>query len=308
MSAAGTVITTRLPFKTVASFTQALRQFATPLRELLVENAMKILKYAAAALSILVAASSAQAGTKFVVGATAVPHAEILEFVKPIVAEEGLDLDIRVFSDYIQPNAQLVSKQLDANYYQYRPFLNDYNRERGTNLVPIVPVHVEPFVAYSTKIKSVDQLKDGATVAIPNDPVNGGRGLLLLQKLGLIKLKGKAELETPEDPLPTPKDILENPKHLKITELESALLPRALEQVDLGALNGNYVLESKLDLDKSLYIERGQDGKNIWGEYLVVRPEDKERAEIKILAKALNSDATREFIKTRYKGQIYPAF
>lgn len=269
---------------------------------------MKIWTLLTAALSTVAAVTTAHAGTKFVIGATAVPHAEILEFIKPIVAKEGVDLDIRVFSDYIQPNAQLVSKELDGNYYQYRPFLNDYNRERGTNLVPIVPVHIEPFVAYSTKITSVDQLKDGATVAIPNDPVNGGRGLLLLQKIGVIKLKGKPELESPEDPLPTLKDILENPKHIKITELESALLPRALEQVDLAALNGNYVFESKLPLEKSLYIDRGQDGRNIWGEYLVVRPEEKDRADVKIIAKALNSDATREFIKAHYQGQIYPAF
>lgn len=262
---------------------------------------------AAAALALL-GSAAAQAGQKLVVGATAIPHAEILEFVKPIVAKDGVDLDIRVFSDYIQPNAQLVTKQLDANYYQYRPFLNDYNRERGTNLVPIVPVHVEPFVAYSTKVTAIDQIKDGATVAIPNDPVNGGRGLLLLQKVGLLKLKGKPDLETPEDPLPTQKDILENPKKLKIVELESAILPRALSEVELAALNGNYVLEAKLDVNKSLYIDRGQDGRNVWGEYLVTRPENKDDAPIKILAKALNSDATRDFIKTRYQGQIYPAF
>lgn len=270
---------------------------------------MKFVKtLGALAAALVLAASPLQAAQKLIVGATAIPHAEILEFVKPIVAKEGLDLDIKVFSDYIQPNVQLVSKQLDANYYQYRPFLNDYNRQRGTNLVPIVPVHVEPFVAYSTKITAIDQIADGATVAIPNDPVNGGRGLLLLQKVGLLKLKGKPELETPEDPLPTLKDIVENPKNLKIVELESAMLPRALSQVDLAALNGNYVLEAKLDVAKSLYIERGQDGKNIWGEYLVTRPEDKDRPEIAILAKALNSDATRDFIKTRYQGQIYPAF
>src|SRR5207237_410445 len=149
--------------------------------------------------------------------------------------------------------AQLVSGQLDANYYQYRPFLNDYNKQRGTDLVPIVPVHVEPFMAYSSKIIAIDQHKDGATVAIPNDPVNGGRGLLLLQKVGILKLKGRPELETPEDPLPTLKAITDNPKHLKIVELESAMLPRALSQVDLGALNGNYVLEAMLDVNKSLY-------------------------------------------------------
>ena len=270
---------------------------------------MRLLKFiASATVSAVLFTASAVAGEKLVVGATAIPHAEILEFVKPIVAKQGVDLDIRVFSDYIQPNAQLVEKQLDANYYQYRPFLNDYNRERGTNLVPIVPVHVEPFVAYSQKITAVDQLADGATVAVPNDPVNGGRGLLLLQKIGLIKLNGKAELDTPEDPLPSQADIIDNPKHLKIVELESAILPRALSQVDLAALNGNYVFEAKLDISKSLYIDRGQDGKNIWGEYLVTRPENKDDKAIQILAKALNSDETRQFIKDHYQGQIYAAF
>lgn len=270
---------------------------------------MKIIaKLAAAAVLISSFTLGAHAQDKLVVGATAVPHAEILEFVKPIVAKQGLDLDIRVFTDYIQPNAQLASGELDANYYQYRPFLNDYNRQRGTNLVAIVPVHIEPFVAYSTKITSLDQLADGATVAIPNDPVNGGRGLLLLQQIGLIKVKGKPVLTSPDDTLPTIKDITENPKNLKIVELESAMLPRALSKVDLGALNGNYVFEAKLDVNKALFADRGQDGYKVWGEYLVTRPELKDDPRIQILAKALNSDATRQFIVDHYKGQIVPAF
>lgn len=265
-------------------------------------------KFLALAAAFALTASPAVAGETLVVGATAVPHAEILEFVKPIVAKEGVDLDIRVFSDYIQPNAQLVAGQLDANYYQYRPFLYDYNREHKTDLVAIVPVHVEPFVAYSTKIKSLDELKDGAKVAIPNDPVNGGRALLLLQKLGLITVKGKPELEKPDDPLPTLKDVTANPRHLDIVELESAFLPRALSEVDLAVLNGNYVLEAKLDIEQSLFIEKGQDGRNIWGEYLVTTPANVDKPAIKILAKALNSDETRQFILDRYKGQIFPAF
>jgi len=235
-------------------------------------------------LAILAAAALAAVGAPslasetLIVGATAVPHAEILEFVKPIVAKEGVDLDIRVFSDYVQPNAQLVSGELDANYFQYRPYLIDFNRQQGASLVPIVPVHIEPFVAYSTKIDSLDKLPDGAKVATPNDPVTAL------------------------------KDVTENPKKLDIVELESAFLPRALSEVDLGVLNGNYVFEAKLDIAKSLYIERGQDGRNIWGEYLVTRPENKDDADIAILAKALNSDATRKFIEERYHGQVFPAF
>ena len=271
-------------------------------------KSMTLRSMALAATLALGLTQTAQSAETLVVGATAIPHAEILEFVKPIVAKEGLELDIRVFTDYIQPNAQLVSGELDANYYQYRPFLNDYNKQRGTNLVPIVPVHIEPFVAYSTKITSVDQLAEGATVAIPNDPVNGGRGLLLLQKLGLIKVKGKDVLTSPEDPLPTIKDVVENPKNLKIVELESAMLPRALSEVDLGALNGNYVFEAKLDISKAILADRGQDGYNVWSEYLVTRPETKDDPRVKILAKALNSDETRKFIQEHYKGQIVAAF
>lgn len=269
---------------------------------------MKLLKTLGLVAGLFGLTTTAQAEETLIIGATAVPHAEILEFVKPIVAKEGLILDIRVFSDYVQPNTQLVSGELGANYFQYRPYLNDFNKEHGTALVPIVPVHVEPFVAYSTKITALDQLANGAKVAIPNDPVNGGRAILLLQKLGLITVSGKPELETPEDPLPTLKDITANPKNLEIVELESAFLPRALNEVDLGVLNGNYVFEAKLDISKSLYIEKGDDGRNIWGEYLVVRPENKDDAAIAILAKALNSDETRQFILDRYQGQVFPAF
>lgn len=153
--------------------------------------------------------ASVHANEKLTVGATPVPHAEILEFVKPTLAKEGVDLDIKVFTDFIQPNQQLALKNLDANYYQYRPFLDDYNKTRHTDLVPVVGVHIEPFGAYSTKIKNIAELKDGATVSIPNDPVNTGRALVLLHEAGLIKLKD------PGNTLATQRDIVENPKHLK---------------------------------------------------------------------------------------------
>lgn len=254
-------------------------------------------------------ASAAQAADTVVIGASATPHAVVLEHIKPVLARQGVNLKIRVFSDYVQPNVQLVNKNLDANYFQYRPFLNEFNQKRGTQLTAVAPVHIEPFVAYSQKIKSLAELKDGATVAIPNDPVNGGRGILLLAKLNLIKLKpGFDQLKTPEDPLPGVRDIAENPKRLKIRELESAILPRALAQVDLAALNGNYVLEAKLDLKKSLYIEKGQDGANVWAEYLVTRPGEQNTPAIQKVAAALNSADTRQFILSRFKGEIYPAF
>ena len=174
------------------------------------------------------------------VGATQVPHAEILEVVKPQLAKEGVELDIKVFSDYVQPNLQLNDKQLDANFFQHKPYLESFNKDRKATLVPVALVHVEPFGGYSKKIKNVSELKDGATIAIPNDPSNGGRALVLLQKQGLVKLKD------PSNILATAADVIENPKKLKFRELEAAMLPRSLDDVDLALINTNYALEAGL--------------------------------------------------------------
>lgn len=206
---------------------------------------------------------SAMANETLLVGATPVPHAEILAFVKPVLAKEGVDLKIKVFNDFIQPNQQLAEKNLDANYYQYRPFLDDYNKNRHTNLVPVVGVHIEPFGAYSTKYKNLHDLPDGATIAIPNDPVNTGRSLVLLSEAGLITLKN------PQDPQSTEKDITANPHHFKIRPLEGAMLARALNQVDLAFVFANYALEAGIDTDKALIVEKG---KSLYVEYLVARP------------------------------------
>lgn len=242
---------------------------------------------------------NAFANETLVVGATPVPHAEILEFVKPVLAKEGVDLQIKVFTDFIQPNQQLALKNIDANYYQYRPFLDDYNKTRNTNLVPVVGVHIEPFGAYSTKIKNISELKDGATVSIPNDPVNTGRALVLLDEAGLIKLKD------PSNTLATPRDIVENSKHLKIRELEGALLARSVSQVDLAFVFANYALGAGIDTNSALIVEKG---KSLYVEYLVARPDNINDPGIQKLAKALNSDEVRQFILTRYKGQIAPGF
>ncbi|GLZ85611.1 hypothetical protein Pres01_16620 [Metapseudomonas resinovorans] len=253
----------------------------------------------AIAILAAVVAFSAQAGEKLVVGATPVPHAEILEFIKPTLAKEGVDLDIKVFTDFIQPNVQLAEKNLDANYYQYRPFLDEFNKSRHTNLVPVVGIHIEPFGAYSTKIKKLDELKDGASVAIPNDPVNTGRALVLLHEAGLIKLKD------PSNTLATQRDIAENPKKLKIRELEGALLARSVSQVDLAFVFANYALEAGIDTNSALIVEKGKD---LYAEFLVARPDNLQDPGLQKLAKALNSPEVRQFIVTRYKGQIAPAF
>ena len=251
------------------------------------------------ALAAVFAALSAHAGEKLVVGASPVPHAEILEFVKPELAKQGVDLDIKVFTDFIQPNVQLAEKNIDANYYQYRPFLDEFNKTRHTDLVPVVGVHIEPFGAYSTKIKQLSELKDGASVAIPNDPVNAGRALVLLDEAGLIKLKD------PSNTLSTTRDIAENPKHLKIRELEGALLARSVSQVDLAFVFANYALEAGIDTNSALIVEKGKD---LYVEYLVARPDNIQSPAIQKLAQALNSPQVREFILSRYKGQIVPGF
>lgn len=252
-------------------------------------------------LAILAAVLSlnAFANEKLVVGATPVPHAEILEFVKPVLAKEGVDLQIKVFTDFIQPNQQLSLKNIDANYYQYRPFLNDFNKPRHTDLVPVVGVHIEPFGAYSTKIKNISELKDGATVSIPNDPVNTGRALVLLAESGLIKLKDAS------NPQSTQRDIIDNPHHLKIRELEGAMLARSVKQVDLAFVFANYALEAGIDTNSALIVEKGKD---LYVEYLVARPDNIQDPGIQKLAKALNAPEVRNFILTRYKGEIAPGF
>ncbi|MGX5217345.1 MetQ/NlpA family ABC transporter substrate-binding protein [Pseudomonas sp. S9] len=245
------------------------------------------------------AAFAAQAET-LSVAATAVPHAEILEFVKPALAKEGVDLDIKVFTDYVQPNVQVAEKRLDANFFQHQPYLDEFNKSRGTKLVSVVGVHVEPFGAYSTKYKSLDELPQGATVVIPNDATNGGRALLLLEKAGLIKLKDSSNI------LATPKDVVENPKNIKFRALEAATLARVLTQVDLALINTNYALEAKLNPTKdALVIE---DSNSPYVNNLVAREDNKDSPAMQKLAKALNSPEVKAFIVEKYKGAIVPAF
>ena len=251
----------------------------------------------AAALSLT---SLAHANEKLVVAATPVPHAEILELIKPTLAKEGIDLEVKVFTDYVQPNVQVDQKRLDANYFQTLPYLKNFNEGKGTHLETVVGVHVEPFGGYSKKVKSLDELKDGATVAIPNEGSNSGRALLLLQKAGLITLKD------PTNALATPKDIATNTKNLKFKELESAMLPRVLDQVDLDMINTNYALEAGLNPAKDALVIEGSDSPYV--NYLVARPDNKNSDAIQKLAKALTSPEVKAFIEQKYKGAVLPAF
>ncbi len=253
-----------------------------------------------ATAALLAASLTAHAAETLSVAATPVPHAEILEFVKPQLAKEGVDLQIKVFTDYVQPNLQVAQKRLDANFFQHQPYLDEFNKSRGTDLVTVAQVHVEPFGIYSQKIRKLDEVREGAVVAIPSDATNGGRALLLLEKAGLIKLKDSANI------LATPKDIAENPKKLKFKELEAATLPRVLNQVDLALINTNYALEAKLNPTQDALLLEGKESP--YANILVARPDNKDSEAVQKLAKALNTPAVKQFIEEKYKGAVVPAF
>jgi D-methionine transport system substrate-binding protein len=243
---------------------------------------------------------SVSAQTHLSVAATAVPHAEILEHVKPALAKDGVILDVKVFTDYIQPNVQVAEKKIDLNFFQHQPYLDEFNKNKGTNLVSVAPVHVEPYGAYSKKVTKVADLPKGAIIAIPNDPSNGGRALVLLEQNGLIKLKDSKNI------LSSVRDIVENPKGFKIKELEAATLPRILGQVDLALINTNYAIEAKLVPTRdALFIENSQSP---YANLLVSRPDNKDSEAVKKLVAALHTADVKKFIESKYKGAVVPAF
>jgi len=245
--------------------------------------------------------SAAKESKTIKVGATAVPHAEILEQVKPILEKQGITLEIVEFNDYVQPNIALNDKELDANYFQHEPYLKNFVKEHPEcKLVNAAGIHIEPMGIYSHKIKSLDELKDGATISIPNDPTNGGRSLLLLQKAGIIKLKDGVTEEA------TVKDIAENPKHLKFQEVEAAQVPRTIDDVDAAIINSNFAMQINLDPTKdAMFIE---DSTSPYVNIIAVRDGDQDRPEIQALIKALKSQEIKDFIKDKYKGAVVAAF
>ena len=259
----------------------------------------------AAALSLVVAAGSAtaaQATTKIRVGASPTPHAEILKVANDVLKPQGYELQIIEYSDYVQPNMALEGKELDANFFQHKPYLDDFNKEKGTKLVSIGTVHYEPFGIYAGKTKSLGALKDGAMVAVPNDTTNEARALLLLQSNGLIKLKDGAGLTA------TRRDIAENPKKLKIEEIEAAQLVRALPDVDLAIINGNYAILGGLKVADALSAEKADSiAATTYANILAVRAGDENRPELKALIDALKSDQVKEFMTKKYEGAVVPA-
>lgn len=234
------------------------------------------------------------------VGASVTPHAEILKHIQPELKKEGVNLEIVTLDDEGQLNPALQEKQIDANYFQHVPYLNSVAKEKGYDFTVVGKVHVEPIGFYSSKLKSKDEIKNGANIAIPNNPSNEYRALVLLQAQGLIKLKdGIANYSA------TPKDIVDNPKNLKFTEVDSAQLPRVLQDVDGAIINTNIVLEAKIDPKSALFRE---DSNSPYANVIVVRKGDESRPEIKKLVQALNSDDVKKFIQEKYGVAVVPAF
>ena len=235
------------------------------------------------------------------VGASPVPHAEILEVVKPELAKEGIKLEIVEFNDYVQPNLATNDKEIDANFFQHEPYLKNFVTEHPElKLANVLGVHVEPMGIYSHKIKNINEVKDGAQVSIPSDPTNGGRALLLLERAGLLKLKDGVGAAA------TVQDVVDNPKKLQFKEIEAPQLPRTLDDVDISVINTNWAMQADLVPTRdALFME---DKTSPYVNILVVRQGDENRPEIQALMKALHSEAVKNFINEKYKGAIIPAF
>ncbi len=234
------------------------------------------------------------------VGASPVPHGDILKSIIPALKEQGVNLEVTEFNDYVQPNVQVFEKQLDANFFQHTPYLDQFNKDRNYDLVKVAGVHVEPFGVYSHKLKSIDELKDGAKIAIPNDPSNGGRALLLLAQHGLIKLDETKGVEV------TVGDIKENPRKFQFVELEAATLPRVLDEVDIATINTNYALEADLNPTQDALLIEDKDSPYV--NILVARPDNKDSDAMKKLIAALHTPEVEKFINDTYKGAVVPAF
>ena len=237
-----------------------------------------------------------------VVAASPTPHAEILNFVKDKLAKKaGLDLQVKEFTDYITPNTATEDGSVDANYFQNQPYLDDFNKKRGTHIVPVVTVHLEPLGLYSHKVKKADALKSGATIAVPNDAVNEARALKLLAANGLITLKPGAGNEA------TPQDIAKNPKNLTFKEVEAAQTPRSLDDVDAAVVNGNYAISAGLKPAKDAVVLESAKN-NPYANFLAVKKGNEKDPRVEKLAKLLVSPEVKKFIEDKYQGSVIPSF
>ena len=249
------------------------------------------------------AASNPLEGTVLKVGATPAPHAEILEVVKGLLAEQGITLEIVEFNDYIQPNLAVENGELDANYFQHVTYMNEFNVSDSTHLVSAADVHYEPFGLYAGKTASIADLADGAQIAVPNDTTNEARALLLLEQEGLITLKEGAGITA------TKADIAENPKNLDIVELEANQLPVRLADVDMAVINGNYAIDAGLKVADAVAIEAADgEAATAYVNVLAVKEGNEDRPAIQALAAALTSQEVKDFIDETYAGAVVPVF
>ena len=245
-------------------------------------------------------AKTASADTTITVGATPVPHADILNFIAPEMKKQGVTLKVLEFSDYVKPNMALADKEIDANFFQHKPYLDTFSKEHKLNLAVLTAVHLEPMGVYSKSIKNVADLPDGAKIAVPNDPTNGGRALKVLETAGILKVRPEAGI------LASPADIVDNPKHVKIVEVEAAQLPRALDDVDAAVINSNYALAAKLNPTKDAIAIESKDSP--YANVVVVRAGDENRPELQKLKNALLTPEVKKFLEEKYQGAVVPAF
>ncbi|WP_339097429.1 MetQ/NlpA family ABC transporter substrate-binding protein [Deinococcus sp. VB142] len=250
-------------------------------------------------LSALTLASFASAGT-LRVGATPVPAGELLEFVKPILAKQGVDLQIREFSDYVQPNVALGEGSIDANLFQHAPYLNAFQQNRPLNIVVVKKIYLPPLGLYSKKYKKLTDIPKGGTIALPNDPSNEARALLLIEKAGLIRLKPGAGVKA------TPADIVSNVKNLKFRELEAAQLPRSLQDVDAAIVNANYALQIGLNPTKDALFHEGKN--SVYVNVLATTKDKLNNPDLRKLTAALTSPEAKAWMLKKYGGSILPAF
>ena len=239
-----------------------------------------------------------------VVGASPTPHAEILNAAKDVLAEAGWTLEVVEFTDYVQPNTALVDGDLDANYFQHIPYLNNFNEENNADLVSAIEMHYEPFGIYPGRTATLEELADGATIAVPNDGSNETRALLLLQDAGLITLADGIDPTSDATIL----DIVENPKNLTIQEIAAEQLPRSLEDVDLAVINGNYALQADLNANEDSLITENPEYAQVYVNVVACRSGDESSEKIQALSDALQSDAVKQFIEDTYRGAVVPTF
>jgi len=253
-----------------------------------------------AVLGATISATSLAQAQTIKIGVTAGPHAQLMEQVKKVAAQDGLTIQILEFSDYVQPNAALAAGDLDANSYQHRPYLDAQIQDRGYTLTSVAPTVVFPIGIYSNKVKNLVDLRNGASFGIPNDPTNGGRVLLLLQSLGLITLKDGAGLKA------TPLDIVGNPKKIRFVELDAAQLPRSLNDLDVSAINTNFAMSAGLNPKEDAIAMEAANSP--YANLLVTRTADKDQPWVGKLIKAYHSPTLRQFIDEQFKGSVVAAF